>query len=275
MSQASPSKNPADTLLVKANLKQLRLPTMNAEFEKLAREAASANETYEQYLLRLTELEVTARSANVLQARIKQANFPIDKDFDTYDFSAMPSLSKPKILELARGDWLEQRANTIFVGQPGTGKTHLATALGLAACRLGYRVRFFTAASLVNRLEEAQKQYQLDRFLGQLDRADLVICDELGYLSFSRGGAELLFQVFADRYERKSLLITSNLAFSDWGQVFQGERMTAALLDRLTHRCNIFEMNGESYRFRESMKARRGKSGKDKTYDKEPPKSEG
>jgi DNA replication protein DnaC len=218
---------------------------------------------------------VTARSANVLQARIKQASFPIDKDFDTYDFSAMPSLSKPKILELARGDWLEQRANTIFVGQPGTGKTHLATALGLAACRLGYRVRFFTAAGLVNRLEEAQKQYQLDRFLGQLDRADLVICDELGYLSFSRGGAELLFQVFADRYERKSLLITSNLAFSDWGQVFQGERMTAALLDRLTHRCNIFEMNGESYRFRESMKARRGKSGKDKTNDKETTKSEG
>jgi DNA replication protein DnaC len=276
MSQASPSKNsPADTLLVKSNLKQLRLPTMHAEFEKLAREAASANENYEQYLLRLTELEVTARSANVLQARIKQASFPIDKDFDTYDFSAMPSLSKPKILELARCDWLEQRANTIFVGQPGTGKTHLATALGLAACRLGYRVRFFTAASLVNRLEEAQKQYQLDRFLSQLDRADLVICDELGYLSFSRGGAELLFQVFADRYERKSLLITSNLAFSDWGQVFQGERMTAALLDRLTHRCNIFEMNGESYRFRESMKARRGKNAKDKIAEKETAKSEG
>jgi DNA replication protein DnaC len=211
----------------------------------------------------------------VLQARIKQASFPIDKDFDTYDFSAMPSLSKPKILELARGDWLEQRANVIFVGQPGTGKTHLATALGLAACRLGYRVRFFTAASLVNRLEEAQKQYQLDRFLGQLDRADLVICDELGYLSFSRGGAELLFQVFADRYERKSLLITSNLAFSDWGQVFQGERMTAALLDRLTHRCNIFEMNGESYRFRESMKARRGKNAKDKIAEKETAESEG
>ena len=265
MSQASPSKiSPADTMLVKANLKQLRLPNMHAEFEKLAREAASANENYEQYLLRLTELEVTARSANVLAARIKNATFPIHKDFDTYDFTAMPSLSKPKILELARGDWLEQRANAIFVGQPGTGKTHLATALGLAACRLGYRVRFFTAAGLVNRLEEAQKQYQLDRFLGQLDRAQLLICDELGYLSFSRAGAELLFQVFADRYERKSLLITSNLAFSDWGQVFQGERMTAALLDRLTHRCHIFEMNGESYRFRESMKTRKSKGGKDK-----------
>jgi len=115
---------------------------------------------------------------------------------------------------------------------------------------------FFTAANLVTRLEEAQKQYQLDRFLSQLDKADLLICDELGYLSFSRTGAELLFQVFADRYERASLLITSNLAFSDWGQVFQGERMTAALLDRLTHRCHVFQMNGESYRFKESVKTR-------------------
>ena len=120
-------------------------------------------------------------------------------------------------------------------------------------------MRFFTAAALVNRLEEAQKQYQLDRFLGQLDRTDLLICDELGYLSFSRSGAELLFRVFADRYERASLLITSNLAFGDWVQVFQGERMTAALLDRLTHRCHIFEMNGESYRFRESMKTKKVK----------------
>jgi DNA replication protein DnaC len=120
-------------------------------------------------------------------------------------------------------------------------------------------VRFFTAAALVTQLEETQKRYQLDRLLAQLDRADLLICDELGYLSFSRSGAELLFQVFADRYERRSLLVTSNLAFSEWGQVFQGERMTAALLDRLTHRCQIFEMNGESFRFRESMKSKKGK----------------
>jgi DNA replication protein DnaC len=144
---------------------------------------------------------------------------------------------------------------------PGTGKTHLAVALGLAACRQGKRVRFVTAASLVTQLEEAQKQYQLERALRQLDRVELLVCDELGYLSFSRAGAELLFQVFAERYERRSLLVTSNLAFSEWGQVFQGERMTAALLDRLTHRCQIFEMNGESYRFRESMKAKKSKKG--------------
>ena len=120
-------------------------------------------------------------------------------------------------------------------------------------------MRFFTAAGLVNQLEEAQQQHRLDRLLTQLDRTDLLICDELGYLSFSRTGAELLFQVFADRYERKSLLVTSNLAFGEWGQVFQGERMTAALLDRLTHRCHILEMNGESFSFRESMKSKRGK----------------
>ncbi len=235
---------------------------MGAEFEKLAREASAANETYEQYLLRLSELEVAARSANALRARIKQAAFPVFKDFDSYEFTTMPTLNKQKILELARGEWIDQHYNVCLIGAPGTGKTHLAIALGQAACRQGRRVRFFTAAALVNRLEEAQKQYQLERFLTQLDKTDLLICDELGYLSFSRTGAELLFQVFADRYERASILITSNLAFSDWGHVFQGERMTAALLDRLTHRCHIFEMNGESYRFRESMKSKKPRKSK-------------
>lgn len=247
----------APMMLLKTNLKQLRLPTISAEFEKLAREASEAGQPYETYLLRLTELEVASRQSNALQARIKAAGFPVEKDFDTFDFTALPALSKPKMIELARGAWIDEHANGCFIGSVGTGKTHLATALGLAACRLGKRVRFFTAANLVTRLEEAQKQYQLDRFLSQLDKTDLLIVDELGYLSFSRGGAELLFQVFADRYERASLLITSNLAFSEWGQVFQGERMTAALLDRLTHRCHIFEMNAESYRFRESVKAKK------------------
>jgi DNA replication protein DnaC len=245
--------------LLKAHLKQLRLPAMVAELEKLSREAAASNQSYEQFLLQLTEIELAARAANALSARIKQADFPVAKDFDTYDFSVLPNLPKPKLLELARGEWIEQKYNCCFIGSPGTGKTHLAIALGQAACRAGYRVRFFTAAELVSKLEQAQKQYTLDRFLGQLDRAELLICDELGYVSFSRAGVELLFRVFTDRYERSSLLITGNLAFGDWGQVFQGERMTAALLDRLTHRCHIFEMNGESYRFRESMKAKKGR----------------
>jgi len=235
---------------------------MLAEWEKLGREAAAKNEPYEGYLLRLTEAEVTTRSANALAARIHAAGFPVLKDFDTFDFAAIPSLSKQKVLELSRGEWVEQHSNCCLIGNAGSGKTHIATALGLAICRLGKRVKFVTAASLVTQLEEAQQQHRLERLLGQLDRVDLLIVDELGYLSFSRGGAELLFQVFADRYERRSVLVTSNLAFSEWGTVFQGDRMTAALLDRLTHRCEIFEMNNESYRFRESMKAKKEKDPK-------------
>lgn len=254
--------NQATSLLLKANLKQLRLPAMLAEYDKLAREAAAANEPYENYLLRLTELEAAARSANALANRIRLAAFPVVKEFEVFDFTATPSLPKQQVLELARGEWIEQHFNCCLIGGSGTGKTHVATALGLALCRLGKRVRFITAANLVTQLEEAQQQHRLDRLLTQLDRFELLIVDELGYLSFSRVGAELLFQVFADRYERRSLLITSNLPFGEWGQVFQGERMTAALLDRLTHRCHIFEMNGESYRFRESMKSKKNKESK-------------
>jgi len=194
-----------------------------------------------------------------LGTRLKLAGFPALKDLETFDFTLVPAVSKPKVLELTRGEWIDQHYNCCLIGNSGTGKTHLAIALGQAACRSGKRVRFFTAATLVNRLEEAQKQYRLERLLGQLAKADLLIVDELGYLSFGRAGAELLFQVFADRYEQASVLITSNLPFSEWGQIFQGERMTAALLDRLTHRCHIFEMNGESYRFRESAKAAKEK----------------
>ena len=235
---------------------------MLSEWEKLAREAAAKNEAYENYLLRLTEAEVTTRSANALASRIRAAGFPVVKDFDTFDFTALPSVPKQKVLEMSRGEWVEQHTNCCLIGNAGTGKTHLATALGLAVCRLGRRVRFVTAANLVTQLEEAQQQHRLERMLTQLDRVDLLVIDELGYLSFSRTGAELLFQVFADRYERRSVLVTSNLAFSEWGTVFQGDRMTAALLDRLTHRCEIFEMNGESFRFRESMTAKKQKDPK-------------
>ena len=246
--------------LLKTNLKLLRLPTIGAEFEKLSREAAAENQTYGQYLLQLTELELATRQANALASRIKQAGFPVHKDLDSFDFSAMPSLNKQQVLELTRCQWIEQHYNACLIGNAGTGKTHLATGLGLAACRQGKRVRFFTAASLANQLEKAQQQYQLEKLLKKLDKVDLLIVDELGYLSFSRAGAELLFQVFADRYERGSILITTNLPFGEWGQIFQGERMTAALLDRLTHRCHIFEMNGPSYRFKESTQKQKAKA---------------
>ena len=245
--------------LLKAHFRQLRLPTMGREFEKLARDAAATNQNFFQFLLGLTETELATRAANAIATRIRNAEFPVLKDFDTYDFTVLPQLSKPKILELARCEWIEQNYNCCLAGSHGTGKTHIAVSLGQAACRAGLRVRFFTAADLVNQLEKAQKQYTLDRFLGQLERAHLLICDELGYVSLSRGGVELLFRVFGERYERASMLITTNLPFGEWNQIFQGERMTAALLDRLTHHCHIFEMNGESYRFRESMKQKKGK----------------
>ena len=245
--------------LLKSHFRQLRLPSMSREFERLARDGAATNQNYFEFLLRLTESELGTRAAAAISRRIKDAKFPVLKDFETYDFSALPQLSKPKVLELARCEWIEQKYNCCLVGSHGTGKTHIATSLGQAACRRGLRVRFFTAAALVTELEKAQKQYTLDRFLGQLERTHLLICDEMGYVSLSRGGVELLFRVFADRYERGSLLITTNLPFSEWNQIFQGERMTAALLDRLTHCCHIFEMNGESYRFRESMKTRKNR----------------
>jgi DNA replication protein DnaC len=254
----------ATPLLLKANLKQLKLPTMLAEHDKLSREAAGRDESYDAYLLKLTELEVAARTANAIAARVRAAGFPVAKEFDTFDFTAVPAVPKQKVLELTRREWVDQRYNACLIGGSGTGKTHVATAVGLALCRQGVRVKFATAAGLVTDLEAAQQQHRLDRLLAGLERIDLLIVDELGYLSFSRGGAELLFQVFADRYERRSLLITSNLPFGEWGTIFQGERMTAALLDRLTHRCHIFEMNGESYRFRESMKSKADKATKPK-----------
>jgi len=228
---------------------------MLAEYAKLGREAAERDEPYEAYLLKLSELEVNQRSANAIAARIKNAGFPVQKDLETFDFTLAPNLNKQKVLELARCEWIEEKSNLCCVGNSGTGKTHLAIALGQAACRIGHRVKFHTAQTLVNQLEEAQKNFRLERMLTMLGKIDLLIVDELGYISFSRGGAELLFQVFADRYERGSILITSNLPFGEWGTIFQGDRMTAALLDRLTHRCTIFEMNGESYRFRESAKS--------------------
>jgi DNA replication protein DnaC len=221
--------------LLQTHFRQLRLPTMGADCERLARDAAATNPTLVQLLLRLTELELATRAANAVASRIKHAEFPVLTDCDTYDFRVLPGLSQPKILELARCEWIEQKFNCCLVGGPGTGQTHWAVALGQAACRAGLRVRFFTAAELVSQLEKAQKHSTLDRFLDQLERTALLIGAELGYVSLSRGGVELLFRVFADRSERASMLVTSHLPFSEWNQIFQGERRTAALLDRLTH----------------------------------------
>ena len=246
--------------LLKAHFRQLRLPTMGREFERLARDAAATNQNFFQFLLCLTETELATRAANAVATRIRNAEFPVLKDLRHVRLHrACRSSPSRRSWNWHDASGLSRNTIAVLIGSHGTGKTHIAVSLGQAACRAGLRVRFFTAADLVSQLEKAQKQYTLDRFLGQLERAQLLICDELGYVSLSRGGVELLFRVFGDRYERASVLVTSNLPFGEWNQIFQGERMTAALLDRLTHHCHIFEMNGESYRFRESMKQKKGR----------------
>jgi DNA replication protein DnaC len=247
-------------LLLKTYLKKLRLPTVSRELETVSREAAAANLPYERFLLTLLEQEVLGREENTLRLRIKQAQFPILKSFDTFDFTATPALDKQKVLQLAEGDWIDHAENLCLYGNPGTGKSHIAISLGIAACRKGFRVRFFTAAGLVNTLVEYQAQHSLSRLERALAKTDLVVLDELGYVPFSKAGAELLFGFFAARYERRSVLVTTNLEFGKWTEVFGDERMTGALLDRFTHRCHILPMLWESYRFRESQKNVPGKT---------------
>lgn len=242
-------------LLLEAQLKKLRLPTFQKHYPELSRQAEKGNFTYEQFLLALVEQEVATREENTRKQRIRQARFPSPKLLEQFDFTALPALNKPLVLKLAQGDYLEKRENIVLLGNSGTGKTHLAIALGLEACKQGKRVLFFTAAELINALSEAQAQYRLSRLEHRLDSQDLLIIDELGYLPLEEKGAKLLFSVFAQRYERGSLMVTSNLPFEKWDTVFQDAALSAALLDRLTHHCHILEMNGESYRFKKSRKA--------------------
>ena len=242
-------------LLIQTHCKRLKLPTIARHAHKLAQEAAQANQTFEQYLLALLEQEALQRETNQERRRIQAAHFPILHTLDTFDFSAVPTLNKVQILELARGEYLRRRENILFVGEIGTGKTHLATALALAACRQGQRVRFYTAAGLVNELTEARDERRLARLLAQLLKQDLVVLDEVGFVPFSVQGSQLLFQFCSERYQRGSLALTTNLEFGKWSEVFGDAQMTGALLDRITHHCHIVECHGESYRFKQSLKA--------------------
>ena len=242
-------------LLIKAYLKKLRLPTIGRDFKKLGEESARTNLPYERYLLTLLEQEVLQREENMLKLRIKQAAFPVMKTFETFDFSVIPSLSKPEVLKLSQGEWIGNAGNVIAAGNPGTGKTHIAIALAISACRKGYRTRFFTASSLVMALSEAHAEHRLSRLQKLLDKTALVVVDEVGYVPLPKDGPQLLFDFFAQRYERRSVLITTNLEFSRWPEIFGGdEMMTGAMIDRLTHHCTILSLNGESYRFRQSQK---------------------
>ena len=243
-------------LLLAHHLKALKLPTFWREHDKLARQCAAEGVDHTGYLLRLAELELLERERRLIERRIREARFPTVKSLDSFDFAAIPTLNKLLVLELARGEYVERRENVIALGPSGTGKTHLALGLGLAACQRGLAVGFVTAAALVHELLEARDERRLLRLHKQLAGYKLLIVDELGYVPLSPSGAELLFEVFSRRYERGSILGTSNLPFDEWTSVFGAERLTGALLDRLTHHVHILEMNGESYRLQASRRRR-------------------
>jgi DNA replication protein DnaC len=251
------------TVLLEHHLKQLKLPTMLHEYTTMASICQEERADYQTFLLRLCERELADREKRAAERRIKAAKFPLIKTIDAFDFGAQPSLNKELVRELARGEYMDHRENVLLVGNSGTGKTHLASALAFIACTQGRRVRYFTATGLVTHLLEKREESQLERFQKQLERHDLIVLDELGYVPFSKTGAELLFDVVSRAYERTSMIVTTNLPFENWIDVLGNERLTGALLDRLTHRVHILESNGESYRLKESksrLKKRRGKS---------------
>lgn len=248
------SKERKSTILLQHHLKQLKLPTMLKEYSLLAKSCSQEKSDYPTYLLRLCEKELTERQRRAMDRRIKGAKFPLLKTIDSFDFTSQKSVNEPLIRELLRCEFIDHHENVLLIGNSGTGKTHLATALGFAACCLGYKVRFFGCTSLVTRLLEAKEDRQLQRWLKQFEKQNLLVLDELGYVPFSKAGSELLFEVVSRAYERQSLIVTTNLPFENWTEVCGSERLTGALLDRLTHRVHIIEANGASYRLEQSRK---------------------
>ena len=242
----------APQILLNHQLKKLKLPTILREYDKQARLCSAEGRDHVQFLARLIELELIDRERRMIERRIKAAKFPATKSLDSFDFTAIPSLNKMQVLELARCEWIDRCENVIALGPSGTGKTHVALGLGLAACQTGMDVRFSTAAALVHELMEARAERQLQRLQKQLVTHKLLTTDELGFVPLRKTGAELLFELISQRYERGSILITSNLPFDEWTETFGSERLTGALLDRLTHHVSILEMNGDSYRLAQS-----------------------
>ena len=249
-------------LLLKDYLRRLRLPIFVKNLEAVVVDAAKSNQPYDQFLLSLCEQELAQRDNNHKMQRIKAARLPSLKELADFDFGAVPQLNKPLVLQLAQGEYLARAENAILVGNPGVGKSHVSIALALSACRQGHRVRFWNVATLVNELIAAQDKHQSERFITQALRHKLIVLDELGFVPMTPLGAQLFFQFCSALYERASLIVTTNLRFTDWTQVFLSEQMTAALLDRLTHRAHILEFVGESYRFKQRMKRQtKSKSG--------------
>ena len=241
-------------MVLSENLKVLNLPAMMRSLETHLRQARENGADHGDFLLALTEVELQARTENRLKRRLREARFPLLKTLETFDFEAAPDLNRQLIHELSRGTYIQEHRNVILLGRSGTGKTHLATALGVEACRGGMRTRFVTGCGLANELIEARHERDLSRAVQRYSRYGLLVLDELGYVPLSREGADLLFQVLAERHERGSVIVTTNLGFADWTQVFGDANLTAALLDRLTHRAHIIQCSWESYRLRETLR---------------------
>jgi len=241
--------------LLETYLRQLRLPTFLANYRQFASDAAQHNYDYARFLLALAEQEILRREQNRITRHIKGAHFPVLKELADFDFSLLPTFNKARLLDLAQGEYLAQKEPIVMVGNPGLGKTHLAIGLGLAACRQGRKVRFFTAARLVNEMTRAQDEHRLHKFMAAMLRLELLILDELGFIPLTPHGAQLLFTLCSELHERVAVIVTTNLKFAAWTQVFQDETLAAALLDRLTFRAHILELRGESYRFRQRMHA--------------------
>ena len=247
--------------LLARHLKSLKLPTFLAQYERLAHQYADEGLDPSGYLLRLAELELIERERRLIERRIKQARFPAMKSLDTYDFAAVPSLDKNLVLELARCEYIARHENIIAFGDFGTGKTHLAVGLGLAACQKGMSVGFVTATSLMHELLEARDEQRLLRLQRRLSGYKLLIIDDLAHVPASTAGAELLFDVVSQRYERGSTIITSDLPFEEWNNIFGTARLTSAVLDRLSHHVHMLRMRGESYRARDGKGSRPRDSG--------------
>ena len=248
--------------LLKSHLKTLRMPTMLRESTTVARQIGAQHGSYELYLQQLAELEVQQRQAGATARRLKQAKFPVVKEVADFDFTAIPKLNKKRLIDLAQCGFIDLRSNVIFHGAPGTGKTHLAIALGREACRRGYKVKFFTASGLANLYREAREERHVLKLEKQIQSHALIIVDELGYIPLDRHGAEHLFGFFSQCYEQVSLILTTNLPFSDWPQIFaDDERMTGALLDRLTHHVHIVAIEGDSFRLKTSTSAKAARKG--------------